>query len=118
MKDILSLFVSNEEASSFIKKTFRVTLVLLVCNLVYAMLELKEWYNYVQKIPTRSHSIPHYYYYYAVWPTIGMIAILVVIIGSALNYQGYSHLMAALKGNEDFSLAVAFKKFYAAYLIF
>jgi len=47
-----------------------------------------------------------------------MIAILVVIIGSALNYQGYSHLMAALKRNEDFSLALAFKKFYAAYLIF
>jgi len=47
MKDILSLFVSNEEASSFIKKTFRVTVVLLVCNLIYAMLELKEWYNYL-----------------------------------------------------------------------
>lgn len=118
MKDILSLFITNEEAASFIKKTFRVTVVLLFCNLTYAILNLREWYHYIQKIPARSHTIPNYDYYYTVGPVIGMLDILVIVIGSALNYQGYAYLMAAIKKNEDVSLSTGFKKFYAAYLIF
>ncbi len=118
MKDILSLFVTNEEASLFIKKTFRVTTILLFCNLIYALLNLLDWYHYVQKIPARSPGISNYDYYYTIWPVIGMLDILVIIIGSALNYQGYAHLMTALKKNEDSALTNGFKKFYRAYLIF
>ena len=118
MKDILSLFVSNEEASLFIKKTYRVTTVLLFCNLIYALLNLLDWYHYVQKIPNRSHSIHNYDYYYTIRPAITLLDILVIIVGSALNYQGYAQLVAALKKNDNSSLATGFKKFYRAYLIF
>ena len=118
MKDILSLFVSNEEVALFIKRTFRVTIVLLFCNLTYALLNLLDWYHYVQKIPTRSHNIPNYDYFYTIRPAIELLDILVIIIGSALNYQGYAHLVTALKKNDDSSLATGFKKFYRAYLIF
>lgn len=118
MKDILSFFVTNEESSLFIKKTFRVTAVLLFCNLIYALLNLLDWFHYVQKIPARSHSILNYDYYYTVRPAIGLLDIVVIVFGSALNYQGYAQLVAALKKNDDSLLATGFKKFYRAHMIF
>ena len=41
-----------------------------------------------------------------------------IIMGSALNYQGYAQPVAALKKNEDSSFTNGFKKFYGAYWIF
>ncbi|MEO6327641.1 MAG: hypothetical protein ABIO55_01855 [Ginsengibacter sp.] len=58
MTDFLSLFVSNEKAFSFIRKTFRVTFVLFLVNALYGMFELWEWYSFVQDIPVATKDSP------------------------------------------------------------
>ncbi|MEP7252188.1 MAG: hypothetical protein ABI683_07400 [Ginsengibacter sp.] len=118
MEDFLSLFVSNNLAISFIKKTHKITLALFICNTVYAISQMLEWFTITQQIPQRTHSIPHYFYSYVVWPAITLADIVVIIVGSLLNYQSYAYLMKAIKNNDDQSLAVAFQKSYLAYTIF
>ena len=118
MENFLSLFVSNDLAISFIKKTYKVTLAVLICNSVYAISEIFEWFMLIKRIPERSHNIPHYFYNYVVWPAISLADIVVIIVGSLLNYQSYAYLMKAIKNNDEQSLAVAFQKSYLAYSIF
>ena len=115
MQDILSLFVSNDAAFSFIKKTYRVNFILLICNITYALLGLIEWFRYMQRIPS---GVPHYFYNYIIWPSITMLDLVLIIAGSVLNYRSYSHLMSAVKKSNDALLVAAFKRFYFTSCIF
>jgi hypothetical protein len=118
MSDILSLFVSNEAALSFIKKTFRVYFILLIGNITYALFALMEWYKYIQLMPAQSSDVPHYFYNYIVWPSITLLDVLIVVTGSAFNYRSYSFLVSAVKKEDDTLLAMAFKKFYITSCLF
>src|SRR5437868_5858301 len=119
MTDILSLFVSNEKAFFFIKKTFRVTFILFLANAAYGMFQLWDWYSFIKNLPASTTASTHRYFYnYIIWPVIYIVDIILVIIGSALNYKGYKHLMSLVRESNDILLNKAFKNFYIAYSLF
>jgi hypothetical protein len=85
-KDILSLFVVNEITLSLIKKILRLVLVLLICSLIYAVLDLTQWYSLLTK--TSDSTKNSNFYFYSIRPIINLIITASSIIGYILFTKG------------------------------
>ena len=94
MTDILSLFVSNEITYSLIKKIYRLAFIILICSIIYSVLDLTEWYKFLQRATVSPANTHHYFYRYTLWPVISIVSISLNIIGHILNYKGYSYFFS------------------------
>lgn len=115
MTDILSLFVSNEITYSLIKKIYRLAFIILICSIIYSVLDLIEWYKFLQRVTVSPANTHHYFYRYTLWPVISIVSISLNIIGHILNYKGYSYFTTSIKNHDDNLLHKAFKNIYITY---
>ena len=117
MTDILSLFVSNEITYSLIKKIYRLAFIILICSIIYSVLDLTEWYKFLQRVTVSPANTHHYFYRYTLWPVISIVSISLNIIGHILNYKGYSYFTTSIKNHDDNLLHRAFKNIYITYIL-
>ena len=116
-KDILSLFVTSEITGTLIKKLYKWTILLLAVAGIYWILELLEWYRFLERAPDSIRNSLRYFYSYKLQPIIGLIIMFLSIIGQILNYKGYGFILSAIKSSDAVLLNKGFKNFYTTYFL-
>lgn len=116
-KDMLSLFVSNGDTVSIIKKLYRFAMITLTCNIIYSVLDLMDWYRLAGHSLFTVRQSNHYFYTYTVRPGVGILLIAFSLIGHILNYKGYERILSAVKEGDQALLNKGFGTFYITYVL-
>jgi len=113
MNDILSLFENKEIAEAYVKKIYQVIAVVLICTIIFALIDLLDWYKFIENAPAVS-KLPHPFYRYKLWPIIGITELLLNITVNAGFYHAWSNLKAYFETSDDILLQKGFKYFYTS----
>ena len=116
MSDLLSFFVNGEMAETYVKKIYKLMSIVIIFTLIWAAIDLLEWYKFIENSPVVSR-LSHPFYRYKMWPIIWIMELAMDITVNVLFYQAWGNLKSFIETSDDNLMHKGLQTFYNATIL-